>query len=157
MTVSVREQIELEHLFDLTVELEAPQVLATPAGIRMTYVVRSGRVRGERVNAELLPGGGDWLMIGNDGIGRLDVRATMRLDDGALVHLTTTGVAVLSDEAKGRLASGERVREHEMHARSQLRFEADPAGPHAWLNAITTVAINELAPNRVDYRVFRVL
>ncbi len=102
------------------------QVILTPTGTRVTYVVRSGTVAGERIRGELLPGGGDWLVFGSDGIGRRDVRATLRLDD-------------------------------ERHARSQLRFEADPAGPFAWLNAVTTMAVNELAPGHVSYRVFRVL
>jgi hypothetical protein len=59
--------------------------------------------------------------------------------------------------AFGRLARGERIRAEQMRTRSQLRFEADPGGPHAWLNAVTTIAVNELAPNRVEYRVFEVL
>lgn len=157
MTTLAEQPVGLEPLCDIAVELEPAQVIATPMGTRVTYVVRSGTVAGERIRGELLPGGGDWLVIGSDGIGRLDVRATLRLDDGALVHLTTTGLVVLSDEAKQRLAGGERIAADEMHARSQLRFETDPAGPHAWLNAITTVAVNELAPGYVGYRVFRVL
>ena len=157
MTAIAATRLEVEHLFDLAVELEPPQVITTPFGTRVSYIVRSGRLVGERLNGQLLPGGGDWLVFGSDGVGRLDVRATVRADDGAFVHLTSTGVVDLSDEAKARFGAGERIRAEEMYARSQLRFETDPHGPHGWLNAITTVAINELAPGHVDYRVFRVL
>lgn len=156
MTALAEQRVELAPLCDLEVSLEPAQVIPTPTGTRLTYVVRSGTVAGERIRGELLPGGGDWLVLGSDGIGRLDVRATLRLEDGALVHLTTTGVVVLPDEARRRFAAGERIGAQEMHARSQLRFEADPAGPHAWLNAVTTVAVNELGPGHVGYRVFEV-
>lgn len=157
MTALTAERVELEALCDIAIDLEPAQAIATPFGTRLTYIVRRGTVDGEHLRGEILPGGGDWLVFGSDGIGRLDVRATLRTHEGALVHVTTTGVAVLSDRAKARLAGGERILAEEMHTRSQLRFEADPAGPYAWLNATTTVAINELAPDHVAYRVFRVL
>jgi uncharacterized protein DUF3237 len=150
------ETVDLSLLCDIAVDLAPAQVISTPSGLRVTYIIERGTVTGERLRGEVLPGGGDWLLFGSDGIGRLDVRATLRVGGGELVHLAATGVSVVSDEAKARLAAGERVAAREMFIRSQPRFEADPNGPHAWLNAIATVALNHFAPGRVDYRVFEV-
>lgn len=156
MSALAEATIALEHLCEMAIDLEPAQIIPTPLGMRLTYIVRHGSVTGERLSGEILPGGGDWLVFGSDGIGRLDVRATLRTHDGVLVHLTTTGVAVLSDGAKARLGAGERIAFDEMHTRSQVRFETGDER-YAWLNATTTVAINELAPDHVGYRVFRVL
>ena len=49
----------------------------------------------------MLPGGGDWLRVGTDGVGRIDVRATIRTHDGELVLLTNTGVIAIAEQALG--------------------------------------------------------
>jgi hypothetical protein len=42
--------------------------------------------------------GGDWLLFRPDGVGLLDVRATMELGDGALIFTTYGGVVDLGPE-----------------------------------------------------------
>lgn len=156
MTPISAERIALEHLCDLDVELEPPLFLPTATGTRLVYVTRAGRLVGDRLNGELLPGGADWLTLGSDGVGRLDVRAVLRLDDRALVSLTVNGTVALTDEQRTRFAAGEALGSDELAMRTQLNFETDPEGPHAWLNTLTTVAINELGPGSIGYRVFEV-
>lgn len=87
--------MNLEPLCRLEIELEPPQVFPTALGRRVTAVVRSGTVSGG-LTGEVLPGGGDWMRLGEDGLGRLDVRATLRLEGDDLVHLTAIGVTDLS-------------------------------------------------------------
>ena len=49
---------KLEHLFDMHVDLEAPQVVgATPQGMRQIFVVKGGTVEGPRVNGKMMLGG----------------------------------------------------------------------------------------------------
>lgn len=74
----------LEHLLDIRIEFDPPQIFATPIGARLTYVIKRGRCQGPRITGDVLPGGGDWILYGTDGVARLDVRATVRTDDGAL-------------------------------------------------------------------------
>jgi hypothetical protein len=49
--------------------------------------VTGGKVQGPKVNGKLLPVGGDWLTIRTDGVGILDVRATIETHDAALIYL----------------------------------------------------------------------
>lgn len=52
---------KLEHLFDMHVDLEPPQMVGqTPAGMRQVFIVRGGTFDGPRASGDLLAGGGDW-------------------------------------------------------------------------------------------------
>jgi Protein of unknown function (DUF3237) len=150
------DRLPVEHVCDFSVDLESPQMIPTPRGNRVTYIVRGGVVEGPRLRGELLPGGGDSLLFGSDGVGRLDVRATLRTHDGALVHVTVSGVADLAPAAMEKWGNGERIGWAEMYTRSTLLFETGDER-YAWLNRVVTVAVNELARDHVDYRIYKVL
>lgn len=146
----------MEHLLDMAVDLEPAQPIATPVGARMTFIARGGSVSGPRIKGELLPGGGDWLLVGSDGIGRVDVRATIRTDDGVLIHYETRGVISIPPDGLERLAAGERLPFAETYVRTTPKFEtADER--YAWLNEIVVLGYNELSPDHIDYRMYRVL
>lgn len=144
-----------EHLLDIHIGFDPVQIFATPLGTRFTYVIRQGRCVGPRIAADVLPGGGDWILFGTDRVARLDVRATLRTDDGALIHLTNTGRVQMGQEAANRFAAGELIRHDEMVARSSPLFETDDER-YRWMNAVHTVAINQVSLSAVDYRVFAV-
>lgn len=153
--VDIDARPSLEHLLDIRIEFDPPQIFATPIGTRLTYVVTRGRCHGPRIAGDVLPGGGDWILYGTDGVARLDVRATLRTDDGALIHLTSTGRVQMDAEATKRFAAGELIRHDELTARSSPLFDTDDER-YRWLNAIHTVAINQLSLTEVHYRVFAV-
>src|SRR5918995_1171954 len=81
--------LPVEHLCDLSIDLELGQVISTPLGTRLTFVVK---------------GGGDWVSLGADGISRMDVRATMRTHDGVLIHYESHGVLRYPPDGRQRLA-----------------------------------------------------
>ena len=85
--------IELVPLCTTTVHLRRPFVLSrTPSGDRFIFEVESGRSEGERLSGKLVgQSTADWMTIGPDGTGTLDVRALMETDDGALVFLQYSG------------------------------------------------------------------
>jgi hypothetical protein len=146
----------LRHLFDMRVDLAPAQAVPSPSGARMIFVAEGGRFRGARIAGEVLPGGGDWLRVGSDRIARIDVRATLRTDDGELIYMTNTGVVALGDEGLARFGAGEDVRWDEGYVRSAPLFETG-ADAYSWINSMQTVAINELGPGYVNYRIFEVL
>ena len=149
-------EMPVRHVCDIHVELKPAQVVSTPLGLRMTYVIKSGRVEGERLRGELLPGGGDWLRVGNDRVGHVDVRATIRTDDGALIHFESGGVIRVAADGLERLAGGQALSFEESYVRTTPRFEtADER--YAWLSAIVAVGQNVLAPGQVNYRIYEVL
>jgi Protein of unknown function (DUF3237) len=135
-----------EHLLDINIAFEPVQIIATPVGTRFT---------GPAIAGDVLPGGGDWALIGTDKVARLDVRATLRTDDGAHIHLTNTCGVRMSPEVAQRFSAGEFIRHDEMYARSSPLFDTDDAR-YRWLNAVHTVAINQLSLAAVQYRVFAV-
>ena len=131
------------------------QIFDTPVGTRLTYVVRRGRCEGPRIAGDILPGGGDWILFGTDRVARLDVRGTLRTDDGAHVHITNTGRVLMDDDAAARFAAGELIRHDQMVARSSPLFDTDDER-YRWINAVHTVAINQVSLTEVHYRVFAV-
>jgi hypothetical protein len=46
------------------------------------------------MRGRLRPVGGDWLLIRTDGVGVLDVRATLELDNGAMIYTTYGGLLI---------------------------------------------------------------
>ncbi len=74
-------KVELEHVCSYWATLTPPEVIGPVAeGIRANFYVTSGEVSGPKMQGRLRPVGGDWLLVRTDGVGVLDVRATMELD-----------------------------------------------------------------------------
>jgi Protein of unknown function (DUF3237) len=77
----------LEHICSYCAQLQNPlEVIGpVPEGIRINFYVTSGEVTGPKIRGILRPVGGDWFTIRTDGIGLLDVRATIETHDNALI------------------------------------------------------------------------
>ena len=148
--------LPVEHLFDMHVDLQSAQPIPTPLGSRMTFITTGGAIDGPKLRGELLPGGGDWLVLGTDGVGRVDVRATIRTHDGALIHYESRGVIKIPADGVDRLATGEFLPFDETYVRTTPTFEtADER--YAWLSGVVALGYNVLSPDVIDYRVYRVL
>jgi Protein of unknown function (DUF3237) len=106
MSASAAMGLTLVPLANMVAELRAPRVLPnTPAGTRMIYEVVSGSISGDRLNARLVgDSAADWLLVGPDGTGTLDVRSLVETDDGALVFLQYHGRVDLSGGADAPLS-----------------------------------------------------
>lgn len=84
--------VELVPLATVRIRLRFGQPIPKgPAGTRVVVDVLEGRVEGERLKGALEGPGGDWFLVGPDGTGTLDVRAQIRTDDGALIHVHYVG------------------------------------------------------------------
>lgn len=145
-----------EHMFDMHVDLQPAQSIPTPVGTRMTFNLAGGVIDGPKLRGELLPGGGDWLMFGTDRIGRIDVRATIRSHDGALIHYETRGVIKIPADGARRLSAGEVLPFAESYVRTTPKFETSDER-YTWLNEVVALGYNILSPNHIDYRIYRVL
>ena len=148
--------LPVEHLFDMHVNLQPGQPIPTPVGMRFTFITTGGVIEGPRLRGELLPGGGDWLLVGADGTGRVDVRATLRTHDGVLIHYESRGVIKLPADGVQRLAAGQVLPFEETYIRTTPKFETSDER-YAWLAEVVAVGYNILSPNHLDYRIYRVL
>ena len=66
--------MNLEYSFGYLATLKQPPVAigAGPYGMRMFFEIEGGRVEGPDIKGRLLGGGGDWILVGADGFGRLE-------------------------------------------------------------------------------------
>lgn len=100
----------LEYLLTFRADLKPPvEVGAVPGGSRRIFDILGGSFEGPRLKGKLLPGGGDWLLIGADGVGRLDVRGTFESDDGAHIYVQYHGVLTFNEAVVAALGSGEEM------------------------------------------------
>jgi len=105
------------------------EIGSTPHGKLSIFPVTGGSFEGDRLRGQVLDGGGDWVITKADGTIELDLRVTLETDDGALIHMTFTGVR---DDASHYL-------------RTLPRFEtATPK--YAFLNRLLAVGIGEIRP-----------
>jgi hypothetical protein len=98
----------MEHIFSYKATLRSPaeNIGVTPEGLRMNIYVTGGTVEGPRVQGRILPVGGDWLIVREDGVIILNVRATIETHDGALLYLTYTGVGEAGGDGYQRFLEG---------------------------------------------------
>jgi hypothetical protein len=98
----------------------------TPHGTLSVFPIVGGSFAGDRLRGTVL-GGGDWVTKNAEGFFELDARVTLATDDGALIHLTFSGIR---DDAH-------------QYFRTLPRFET--ASPkYAFLNRLLAVGTGEL-------------
>jgi hypothetical protein len=96
-------------------------------GRRATFPIVVGEFEGDRLRGKVLQGGADWTVQRSDGAVELDLRVTLETDDGALVHMTFTG---LRDDALA-------------YFHTLPRFET-AAPKYAFLNRLLAVGTGEV-------------
>jgi Protein of unknown function (DUF3237) len=149
-------ELPVDHLCDLRVDLEPAQTIPTPVGTEIVFIIKHGTVEGSEIKGEVLPGGGDWLLVGEDHIARVDVRATIRTNDDALIHYTARGTIQIPADGLERLAAGERLPFEETYARTTPSLEtADER--YSWLNRLVLVTHSQVSRDHIDHRIYRVL
>jgi hypothetical protein len=141
--------LELVPLCTAVVEVAPPLAVGNgPAGMRSVGHFNAVTIEGERMRATLAsPAGADWMAI-NGTIGVIDVRLTVRTDDGALVHISYGGRLNLADRANG------------LFAHVAPTFETGDER-YAWLNAVQAVGKGKLTPGeggatRIDYEFYQI-
>lgn len=144
------DELKAEFLFDMEAHLaEAQPVGETPQGERRIVYVTDGAFEGPDLRGEVLPGGGDWVLRRPDGVTALDVRITLRTDDGALIYMRYGGFAHNLSVRPGDAAEDER------YFRTTPVFETGDAR-YAWLNRIVAVGAGRGIEGGVGYRVYAI-
>lgn len=140
-----------------TAQLSPPQVSGPgPYGLRQILAVTGGKVEGERLNGTAGEGGGDWMLVGDDGFARLDVRGQFSTDDGAVIYLNYLGLFELNDVALSAITEGTTSTEYgDNYFVTTPRLECgDPR--YAWVNQNVFVGQGRVRPGpTVEFRVFR--
>ncbi len=130
--------------------------LGTTDSLRNRFIpITGGRVEGPRLQGEVLPGGGDWQSLREDGLTTLEAKYTLKAADGALISIVNPGVRRGPPEVMRRLAAGERVDPALYYFRTSPRFTV-PAGPHRWLMENTFVGVGKRWPDSVEIEIWTV-
>jgi hypothetical protein len=85
---------ELRYLASVTVPLQPPEIIGeTPTGLLVNWFwsPNEGTVVGLGATAKVRKVGGDWMNIRRDGIGVMNVRATVETAEGALIYAEYQG------------------------------------------------------------------
>lgn len=149
--------MQLVHEFTYTARLaDAVPVGPGPFGTRRIREVLGGEVTGGRIRGRVGTGGADWVLIGPDGWGRVDVRLTIHTHDGAHIYVQYTGVIEYTPAALAANA-GERSSDYDEHYfRTTPRLETGDER-YDWVNRTVFVGEGRLHPGPVvEYRVHRV-
>jgi hypothetical protein len=151
-------EIRTEHLFQVSLDVESPlQMLGpTPYGERRIAKVMGGHFAGPKLNGTVPAGGGDWLLLRNDGILQLDVRLILQTDDDALIYMTYRGLRHGPAGVMERLNRGDTVDPSEYYFRITPAFETS-AERYRWLNGVVAVGTGHRLPGGPVYDVFQVL
>lgn len=135
---------ELVSMGTITVQLgQRIEVGSGPKGTRLVVDVESIEVESDRVKASLAAtDAADWLTLSEDGsIGCVDVRFTLKTDDGAYIYVEYAGRA---DMANGLIATAPTFQTGDER--------------YAWLNKIQAVGAGALEGNgRLIYSLYEVV
>jgi hypothetical protein len=110
-----------------------------PQGTRTIVQVVGGRFEGPRVKASVQTPAGDWITNRPDGSYKLDVRLTLKTDDGALLLVTYNGIGQST-------AAGASLRIAPLFETGDSRY--------AWLTRLQAVGVGERVGTAVTYDIY---
>ena len=129
-----------EYLGTLRAEIGSRTVIENaPQGTRTIVYLTGGTFEGPRVKATIQVPAGDWITNRPDGSYKLDVRLTLKTDDGALILLTYNGIGQTTP-------TGATLRAAPLFETGDSRY--------TWLTRLQAVAVGELANGAVVYDLY---
>ena len=130
---------------------------AVPYGTRRTAPLSGGTFEGPRLRGTILPGSSaDWQLLRSDGVLEMDLRFTLRTDDGALISMSAFGLRHGPPEVIAAIGRGETVDSSTYYFRTTPRFEtAHPA--YSFLNRVVAVGSGDRRPEGPIYTIHEVL
>ncbi len=130
---------------------------AVPHGTRRTAPLGGGTFEGPRLRGTILAGSSaDWQLLRSDGILEMDLRFTLRTDDGALISMSAFGLRHGPPEFIAAIGRGDTVDPSSYYFRTLPRFEtAHPA--YSFLNRLIAVASGDRRPEGPIYTIHEVV
>jgi hypothetical protein len=148
---SERLPFNLEYLATIRVPLKEPEIIGvTPEGIKVAWYwfPAEGTVDGPRLKAKVRRLGGDWMTIRPDGIGVMDVRATLETHDGALLYVSYLGYFELGENGYQDFLA----QRWPQKAPTRTAPQFDAAHPnYLWLNRVQCLGIGEVRMAELVY------
>lgn len=132
-------EIKTDYLMTYQVLLDAP----TPIDDSLLIVnvkPTGGWAKGPKVSGTFQAPGADWLRVMPSGVLRLDVRAVLKTDDGALIYMTYNGIVQHSPESAEKMSRGEVLTAQDIPYFVTAPTFQTSAPTYAWLNSVQAVS-----------------
>jgi len=127
-----------EYLMTYVAPLDAPSVI--DGGLFIFNVKATGAwVKGPKITGTMIPPGGDWLRLMASGSMRLDVRATIKTDDGALIYMSYNGIISHTPESAERMNKGELLTNKDIPYFVTAPTFQTSSPKYAWLNGVQAI------------------
>lgn len=132
--------LPVEYLFTITANTaNNTMIQGAPQGTRLIVAVTGGTFEGPKLKGTIDAPGGDWLTMRADGSAKLDVRLSLKTDDGAVILMTYNGIGVNRDGS--------------FSIRTAPQFETGDER-YSWLNNVQGVGIGAPGPGTVTYQIY---
>ena len=126
------------------------------AGRRVVAAVGGGTVTGERISGTIVGPGADWVLMGRDGWGRVDVRLQIATGDGACIYVEYCGLMEMNAATAAALADGAtETTFDDQYFVITPRMECGDER-YGWVNHTMFVARGRLTRGGVCYEVYRI-
>jgi hypothetical protein len=140
-----------EYVASIHVPLQEPEVIGvTPDGLLVNWFwsPNEGWVDGLVGDAKVRKIGGDWMTIRTDGIGVMDVRATVETHDGALLYASYLGHCDFGEDGYRRFLD----RRWPDSAPTRTAPRISTAHPnYSWLNRLQCIGIGAVRMKELIY------
>jgi hypothetical protein len=145
--------IETDYLMTIELMLDPPQDI----GPRRIVNVSSGSAHGPKINGNFITPTADWVTPQPDGSIRLDVRGTIKTDDGEMIFVEYNGVIVRSKEVVDRFNKGEVITSKDEYFITAPRFTTS-SKKYGWINQLQAVGkmVSRQNNGRLKYDIFAV-
>lgn len=128
-------EINTEYLMTYVAPLDP----ATPVDESLVIVnvkPTGGWARGPKINGTLVAPGADWLRVMPSGVLRLDVKATLKTDDGALIFMSYNGIIQHTPESAEKMNNGGLMSGQDMPYFITAPTFQTSSPKYAWLNGV---------------------
>jgi hypothetical protein len=148
--------LESEYIMTFYGELDPPQHIDETL---LIVNVTGGWAKGPKINASVIQPAADWIQCMPDGSRRLDVRLSLKTDDGALIYMSYNGVILNTQAAREKFMKGEVATSADRYCITAPTFRTSHP-KYAWLAA--TQAIGKFIESKhgqgsyIKYDVFAV-
>jgi hypothetical protein len=153
------QELKYEFLFDLDIDVNPPQVVGPVLkGTRLIFPFKDGVAKSDKLNGKILECGGDWGLVLDSTTFKVDVRATIQTDDGALIYLTYYGYNHANAKTFAMISAGKvgELSPSDYYFRTSVSFETS-SPKYAWLNHTVGVGVGRFpAAGKVAYRIYAI-
>ena len=145
----------LDFIFAAQITVDAALDLGDVGkGGRLIVPIAGGVFSGPQLRGTVLPGGGDWQVLRDDGTAELEARYTLSTDDGALIYVRNHGLRHGPPDVIAALAAGRPVNPASYYFRGATFFETS-AARYAWLGKHIVVCTGEREPAVVRLKFYK--